>query len=211
MNDSRKFMRGEIYYIYSFPTVGHEQRSGRPAVIVSNNENNANSGVLEVCYLTLKEKPKMPTHVMIDRGPCMNSTILCEQVTSVAVDKVGDYMCQIPEHLEEELDRALRVSLGLAPALVFDSATSEGDRDPESYKVENQSLKHENEHIYKELNCALKNLEKLEKELALTKEANNVIKEKAANNVKAVESANARADMFERLYNSLIDRLVGKN
>lgn len=195
MNDSRKFMRGEIYYIYSFPTVGHEQRSGRPAVIVSNNENNASSGVLEICYLTLKEKPKMPTHVMIDIGPCMNSTILCEQVTSVAVDKVGDYMCRIPEHLEEELDRALRVSLGLAPALVSDH-TSGGERDLESYKVENQSLKHENKHIYDELNKALKELE-------LVKNANSTVKENAV-------SYKRQAEMYERMYNDLIDRLVSR-
>ena len=182
MNDSRKFMRGEIYYIKNFPTVGHEQRSGRPAVIVSNNENNASSGVLEVCYLTLKEKPNLPTHIMIDIGPCMNSTILCEQITSVAVDKVGDYMCRIPEHLEESLNQALRNSLGLTDIIT----TSGYDRDLDSYKVENQSLKHENEHIYKELNSALKKLEEL-------------------------DDYRAKADMFERMYNALIDRLVGKN
>lgn len=195
MNDSRKFMRGEIYYIYSFPTVGHEQRSGRPAVIVSNNENNASSGVLEICYLTLKEKPKMPTHVMIDRGPCMNSTILCEQVTSVAIDKVGDYMCRIPEHLEGELDRALRVSLGLTPALKAEPISGH-DRDPDSYKVENQSLKHENEHIYRELNAALKELE-------LVKNANSTIKENCASAIK-------KAEMYERMYNDLLDRLVNR-
>ena len=193
MNDSRKFMRGDIYYIKQFPTVGHEQRSGRPAVIVSNNENNANSGVLEVCYLTLKEKPSMPTHVIIDRGPCMNSTILCEQVTSVAIDKVGDYMCRIPEYLEESLDLALKASLGLS------NKELPLNPDPLASPFVDQikALKH--------------HISKLEEELTLTKNANNVIKEKAAANIKAIDSANARAEMFERMYNDLIDRLVRKS
>lgn len=109
----KKVKRGEVYYVRSFPTHGHEQRSGRPAVIISNNENNAHSDVVEICYLTLKEKPSMPTHVKIDVGPCINSTILCEQITSVAVDKLGDYMCFLPDNIMDEVDLALAISAGL--------------------------------------------------------------------------------------------------
>ena len=190
---TRKLMRGEIYYIKSFPTHGHEQRSGRPAVIVSNNEINAHAEVVEVCFLTLKDKPKLPTHIFIDRGPCINSTVLCEQVTSVSLDKVGDYMCQIPEHLEEALDSALRVSLGLNSAkelpLKIDPISS-------SFADKIKALEYENKRLHEEL--------------AITKEANEVIKEKAVFNQKAVDSANARADMYERMYNDIIDRLVSR-
>lgn len=113
MNNERKIVRGEVYYIKSFPTVGHEQRSGRPAVIVSNNENNTHSGTFEICYLTLQDKPKLPTHVFIDRGPCINSTVLCEQITTVAQDKVGDYMCIVPDDIMDNIDNALAISLGI--------------------------------------------------------------------------------------------------
>lgn len=182
----RKLMRGEIYYIQNFPTCGHEQRSGRPAVIVSNNDINAHAEVVEVCYLTLKEKIPMPTHIVIDRGPCLNSTILCEQITSVSTDRVGDYMCRIPEHLEEALDRALLASLALTPVIKVDPKTASGyEREPESYKVEIQSLKHENEHLYKEVNSALKKLEECEK-------------------------YRSKAEMYERMYNDLLDRLVSR-
>lgn len=187
MNDSRKFTRGEIYYIHSFPTVGHEQRSGRPAVIVSNNEINATSGVVEVCYLTLKEKPNLPTHVFIDRGPCINSTILCEQITTVSIDKVGDYMCRIPDYLEVSLDLALKSSLGLNPS-------KELPLNPSLDEI--KALKY--------------HITKLEEELAITKEANVAIKEKSATLYKECTSANAKANMYERMYNDLIDRLVSR-
>lgn len=112
--DSRVISRGEIYYIFSRnDTTGSEQRSGRPAVIVSNNFCNDSSPVLEVCYLTLKEKTKLPTHVFIDRGACENSTILCEQPTPVAIERIGDFMCRLPDDLMEAVDKALVVSLGL--------------------------------------------------------------------------------------------------
>lgn len=109
----RTFKRGEVYYIDSFPTTGHEQRSGRPAVIVSNNENNTHSEVVEICYFTLKDKTPLPTHVYVNKGPCTGSTILCEQITSVSIERIGDYMCRVSEEIEEALDKALTISLAL--------------------------------------------------------------------------------------------------
>ena len=113
MNDY-KISRGEVFYITSkYDTVGSEQKSGRPAVVVSNNLCNDNGPVVEVCYMTLQEKKPMPTHVLIDRGQCINSTILCEQVTSVAKERIGEYMCTIPDDIMDAVDKALVVSLGL--------------------------------------------------------------------------------------------------
>ena len=189
---TRKLMRGEIYYIHSFPTCGHEQRSGRPAVIVSNNENNAHSEVVEICYLTLKEKNPLPTHIIIDRGPCMNSTVLCEQITSVAIDRIGDYMCKLPEELEEALDQALRVSIGLTNKELPSMPESLSS----SYESEIRTLRTENA--------------KLLKEFSLVKDANESIKAKSADFIKALDSAKSRADMYERMYNDILDRLVNR-
>lgn len=195
MNDSRKFTRGEIYYIKTFPTVGHEQRSGRPAVIVSNNDINSNSGVVEICYLTLREKPDYPTHVMIDRGPCINSTILCEQVTTVSVDKIGDYMCRIPDTLEESLNLALCVSLGLSNNKELPSK-SEYSATPTSVLEELKCLKAENA--------------KLRDELYLTRDSNIAVKEKSVAIKAELDIANNRVNMYERMYNDLLDRLMNR-
>lgn len=177
---NRRIARGEIYYIKAFPTVGHEQRSGRPAVIVSNNENNAHSEVFEICYLTLKEKKDLPTHIFIDRGHCINSTILCEQVTSVSIDKIGDYVCRLSEEIMEKVDRALAISLGISHI---------SQSTPESVGAELTSLKYHNK--------------KIGDELALVKNANEVIKKNAA-------EAISRADMYERMYNDLLDRVMNR-
>lgn len=113
MSDLNKISRGEVYYISSYPTTGSEQRSGRPAVIVSNDMNNEYSSTVEICYMTLQEKTKLPTHVFVDRGACINSTILCEQVTTVSKERVGEYMCTLPDDILDAVDKALIVSLGL--------------------------------------------------------------------------------------------------
>lgn len=183
---TRKFRRGEIYYIKSFPTCGHEQRSGRPAVIVSSDEINAHSEVVEVVFLTLKDKPDFPTHVFIDRGPCINSTILCEQITSVAVDRVGDYMCRVPEHVEEALDEALKESLHLSskPSKLDEENISRRHeayvgvlKELDNVKLENKALKHELDSCHKVL-----------EDLNLAKN---------------------KADMYERMYNDLLSRIIG--
>lgn len=47
--------RGEIYYIEpskTLQTTGSEQRPNRPGVVVSNNENNEHSSIVEIVYLT---------------------------------------------------------------------------------------------------------------------------------------------------------------
>lgn len=187
MNNERKIMRGEVYYIKSFPTVGHEQRSGRPAVIVSNNENNAHSGTFEICYLTLQDKPNLPTHVFIDIGPCINSTVLCEQITTVAQDKIGDYMCKFPDNIMDKIDRALSVSLALTSERTKPNMSIRGNDlyqvTPKSVMDELNSLKAENVALKHELDSAHTVLEDF-------------------------NSMKSRADMFERMYNDLLDRLV---
>lgn len=173
----QKISRGEVYYITSkFDTVGSEQRSGRPAVIVSNNANNEHSECVEVCYLTLQEKTPLPTHVFIDRGPCVNSTILCEQITTISKERVGDYMCRIPDDIEDKVDEALAISLGLTLVEHPVSCSSKKDNKESELQAYIDVLHKENESLIKDIE-ALK------------------------------ENAN-RADMYERMYNDLLDRLM---
>ena len=105
--------RGEIYYIEpKFDEQGSEQRAGRPAVIVSNNKNNKASTTVEVIYMTTKPKNDLPTHVTT-RSTGMLSTIICEQVSTVSVERVGRYIGQLTESEIINLDTALAISLGI--------------------------------------------------------------------------------------------------
>ena len=110
MNEIR---RGEIFYIArGGATNGSEQFADRPAVVVSNDENNKHSGVIEVVYMTTQPKTDLPTHVTV-RSTGRLSTVLCEQVSSVSTDRVNNYIGQVSEQEMKNIDIALRISLQL--------------------------------------------------------------------------------------------------
>lgn len=104
--------RGDIFYVDYFPTVGSEQRGGRPAIVVSNNKNNENSETIEVVYLTTQPKADLPTHVIV-RGTGTKSTALCEQVHTISTDRLGDFKGECSTDEMQMIDCALAISLGL--------------------------------------------------------------------------------------------------
>lgn len=105
--------RGDIYYINKFESVGSEQFSGRPAIIVSNNKNNAASEVVEIVYLTTQPKSDLPTHVTI-RSLDKTSIAICEQITSISKQRIGDYIGRCTVDEMSMLDLALKISLGIS-------------------------------------------------------------------------------------------------
>lgn len=106
--------RGDIYYIESvYNAVGSEQRSGRPAIIVSNEKNNAHSGTVEVVYLTTQPKTDLPTHVTI-HSVSRESTALCEQITTVSTERIGDYKGTLTSQEQMNVDIAIMISLDLS-------------------------------------------------------------------------------------------------
>lgn len=106
------FYRGELYYVEPYQTTGSEQRAGRPAIIVSNDMNNNYSGTVEVVYLTTQPKADLPTHVTI-RSTGRLSTALCEQITSVSKDRLGERIGELTGDEMQRIDIALAVSLAI--------------------------------------------------------------------------------------------------
>lgn len=105
--------RGEIYFIKSTRREeGSEQRGDRPAVIVSNNLNNEHSDVVEVVYMTTRPKTDLPTHVFT-RSALSPSTILCEQVNSVSINRIGTWIGELTPNELQAVDTALAISLGI--------------------------------------------------------------------------------------------------
>ena len=107
--------RGDIFFVHlnENDAVGSEQRAGRPAVIVSNNQNNEFAETVEVVYLTTQEKPDMPTHVTI-RSSNRLSTALCEQVHTVSKKRIGNFSGRCTDNEMQSINAALLVSLGLS-------------------------------------------------------------------------------------------------
>lgn len=105
--------RGQIYYVRSNNREeGSEQKGNRPAVIVSNNKNNDNSTTVEVVYMTTQPKNDLPTHVLI-RSALRPSTVLCEQVFTVSTDRIGEWIGELTDEEEKNLNIALAISLGI--------------------------------------------------------------------------------------------------
>lgn len=106
--------RGEIYYIErsTYGETGSEQRSGRPAIIVSNDKCNEYSEVLEVVFLTTQPKNDLPTHIDI-RSSTKPSVALCEQINSIAIQRFGEYIGTCSDYEMMMVDAALAISLGL--------------------------------------------------------------------------------------------------
>lgn len=110
---SMSILKGDIYYIEKYQTSGSEQRGNRPAIVVSNNKNNDASGVIEVVYLTTQPKTDLPTHVTI-RSTGRTSIALCEQITSISIDRIGNYIATVTDDEMMNIDIALMVSLGIS-------------------------------------------------------------------------------------------------
>ena len=119
--------RGDIFYIKKAdPITGTEQEQGRPAVIVSNDIGNEFANIVEVVYLTSKNKKPMPTHVQIKCN--VLSTALCEQITTVSKERLGDFIRQCTYEEMQEIEKAMLVSLGIeyeAPGIACDVVNSD--------------------------------------------------------------------------------------
>ena len=111
--DKNKIERGDIFYVESiYNEEGSEQKSGRPAIIVSNDICNENAPIVSVVYLTTAPKNSQPTHVTI-RSSNKISTALCEQVTTVAKSRLGSYMSTCTAAEMDQVAIAIAVALGV--------------------------------------------------------------------------------------------------
>lgn len=105
--------RGDIWYVMnSYQTVGSEQRPGRPAVVVSNQKNNQYGDVVEMVFLTTAPKRDLPTHVTI-RSSGRVSTALCEQISTVSVERLGNYCGHVSDSELAAIEGGMLVSLGI--------------------------------------------------------------------------------------------------
>jgi len=111
--------RGEVYYVALPVQTGNSsiQAGIRPAVIVQNDIGNKFSPTLIIVPLTTSLKnTNQPTHVVIDSSVGLERTsmILAEQFTTInKFDIRGDLICTIPETYMKQIDKAIRISLGI--------------------------------------------------------------------------------------------------
>lgn len=113
--------RSEIRLVNLDPVVGSEAARPRPGVIVSNDGANTTAqrlgrGVVTVVPVTSNIDNVYPFQTLLpaeDTGLDVDSKAQAEQVRSVAVERVGAVIGNVPFHLMDQLDDALRLHLDL--------------------------------------------------------------------------------------------------
>jgi mRNA interferase MazF len=186
MNDIR---RGEIFYIArGGATNGSEQFADRPAVVVSNDENNKHSGVIEVVYMTTQPKTDLPTHVTVHSTGRL-STVLCEQVSSVSTDRVNNYIGQVSEQEMKNIDIALMISLQL----------SGGGKISKQYNETIQKQQEEIEYYRNKIQAMQQSIEEKETEK---------LQEAAGETSEIVVRLETERDTYKALYEQLFERML---
>ena len=107
--------RGDIVLVDFGTKDGAEQSGIRPAVVVQNDTGNKYSPTAIVCPMTTKTKREITTHVLLGPkdGTDKLSILLCEQISTVDKTKFIKKLGKIEREKIEEVNRAVRISLGL--------------------------------------------------------------------------------------------------
>ncbi len=96
---------------------GSEQRGIRPAVVIQNDIGNKFSPTTIVAFVTSKRKKNMPTHVKIQcSGLPKKSTVMSEQISTISVNRLRNYVGTLSFHDMKRVDLALKISLGFTKA-----------------------------------------------------------------------------------------------
>lgn len=114
-------LRGEIRMVDLDPVRGSEANKRRPAVIVSNDGANTTAarlgrGVITVVPVTSNVARIYPFQVALPATECGlpgDSKAQPEQVRSVAVERVGRRLGQLPPRILSDVEDALRLHLAL--------------------------------------------------------------------------------------------------
>lgn len=197
MSDIR---RGEIFYIRRGGDVhGSEQQADRPAVVVSNDRNNENSNTIEVVYMTTQPKTDLPTHCTI-RSTGRISTVLCEQVHSVAVERVERYIGQCTDKEMENIDIALMISLsldaGIKTSKQYNETIMKQQEEIENLKGEIMALNYDHD----------RKIEEIENNAAVYVEENKRVAENTRS--ESIIRIETERDTYKALYESLLAKMM---
>ena len=167
------------------------QDTGRPAVIVSNNDINESQNMIEVAYLVEKPNESLPTHAKVRCH--LPSTALCEQIVSVSKDRIDGFIRTCTDEEIEKINKGLSISLGI---------TESDDAMAEKLKELTDSLS-EAQRINDGLRNRIK--EETDKQQELEKQLSQIETENTDETIKVA----AERDIYKDLYMKLTEKLIG--
>ena len=103
--------RGDFLVLTFDPQAGHEQRGRRPALVVSNDLFNKNTGLCIACPVTTTRR-NYPFHVAIPEGQDVTGFVMVEQVKSIdfrsrEAKRIGRAPAQVLEEALSILDACI--------------------------------------------------------------------------------------------------------
>jgi len=100
------------------PTVGHEIRKTRPALVVQNDVSNRYSPITIVAAISSQfSDPPFPREVVIDpedSGLAHRSAVILNQIRSVDRQRLAKRLGSLSTQTMRRVDEALKISLGLS-------------------------------------------------------------------------------------------------
>ena len=114
----QRFRRGDIWTVDLEPVVGSEQGKARPALIIQNDIGNLYSPVLIVAALSTGEDARYDVQVEVkapEGGLRHNSIVLLNQIRTIDKRCVGRYWGRLSAQTMQQVDEAIKISLGLVP------------------------------------------------------------------------------------------------
>ncbi len=109
--------RGEIFLISFDPTVGHEIRRTRPAVVIQNDVSNQYSPVTIVAAISSRfSDPPHPREVIVEpstSGLANRSAVILNQIRTVDRTRLIRRLGRLDSATMRRVDEALKISLGL--------------------------------------------------------------------------------------------------
>jgi mRNA interferase MazF len=110
--------RGEIYLVSFDPTVGHEIKKTRPAIVIQNDIGNRHSPLTIVAAITSKISPVLyPVEVIVlpskANGLETLSAIRLDQIHTVDKERLVKRLGAVDRSIMLKVDEAIKISLGL--------------------------------------------------------------------------------------------------
>ena len=110
--------RGEVYLCSFDPTIGHEIKKTRPALVIQNNVGNRYSPLTIVAAITSAVSPvPYPVEVVIDpaagNGLEVRSSIRLDQIRTVDRQRLVRRLGVADSPTMAKVDEAIKISLGL--------------------------------------------------------------------------------------------------
>ncbi len=108
--------RGEIYWVALDPTVGAEIKKTRPALVVSNDQNNLHAQTVTVLPMSTSVERVYPFEVLVKPNTFGNrqaAKIKANQIRTIDRSRLTKLLGLLPTRAMAQVEAAMRLHLGM--------------------------------------------------------------------------------------------------